>query len=119
MKFLADENIAISTIKLFVNRGHDVIDVKSIKRRLSDIEVIKLASQEKRIILTHDKDFVVFWKELGSKYKFKFILIRLIPQTKENLVKNVNFILDKKLWEKMKSFAIVETIQDDLRVYKK
>ena len=116
MRFLVDENISRSVINFFEGAGHNLFDIKNLEKRLADVDVLKLASKEKRIILTHDKDFVTLSKE--SSYKFKFILIRAIPQTKENMIKAARFILELKLWEKFSKFAIVEIIDDQVRMYK-
>lgn len=58
MRFLADENIANDVVIALRNAGHDVFDVK--EQGLygtSDQQLILLAFQQHRIILTHDKDF--------------------------------------------------------------
>ncbi len=58
LKFLADENIAISLVKALRKVGYDVKDIKEEKMfGISDREVIAKAKEDERIILTHDKDF--------------------------------------------------------------
>ncbi len=60
MKFLTDENIAISVVKAIRVAGFDVKDVKEEKLyAASDKELLTLANKENRIIITHDKDFGV------------------------------------------------------------
>ncbi len=61
MKFIADVNVAQVVIKFLHHAGHDVIDVKKVFPKASDIKIISLASKENRIILTHDKDFFQIW----------------------------------------------------------
>lgn len=51
LKFLADENVANSVIKALKQN----YNVKSVKRGISDDEIIIQGLQENRIILTHDK----------------------------------------------------------------
>ncbi len=59
MRFLADENIANSIVELLRSFGHDVCDVKEQQWfGKSDAFLVLLAKKEKRIIVTHDKDFI-------------------------------------------------------------
>lgn len=75
MKFLADINIPQSVITTLITEGHDVLDLKRKKLYLKDTEVIQLAKQENRIILTRDKDFLALTQ--FPKYQIPTIVIRL------------------------------------------
>lgn len=58
MKFLADENIAKSTLSQLRNMGYDVIHVLEAGLvGYPDEDVMALAKSEQRVIVTHDKDF--------------------------------------------------------------
>jgi predicted nuclease of predicted toxin-antitoxin system len=57
MRFLADENCDFTVVHALREAGHDVLCVSEITPRAEDSEVIKLADDEKRIVLTEDKDF--------------------------------------------------------------
>ena len=59
MRFLADVNIPQSVIASLTEAGHDVLDIKKQKLDFKDSELIQIAKQEKRIILTRDKDFLL------------------------------------------------------------
>ena len=53
MKFLTDENISISVFKAVRNLNYDVKDVKEEKLyQTPDINLLKIASEEKRIIIS-------------------------------------------------------------------
>ena len=78
MKFIADVNIAKTIIISLRKEGHDVTDIKTLNRTISDIEIIELALKEKRIILTHDKDFLALTQY--PKYQVPAIIIRLHEQ---------------------------------------
>lgn len=58
MRFLTDENIAVSVVATLREHGYDVIDVKE-KQWFGkpDRHHISFAERQKRIIVTHDKDF--------------------------------------------------------------
>ena len=57
MKLLADVNIDRRLIEQLRAEGHDVLWVVERNRELDDISLLRLAWQEKAIILTNDKDF--------------------------------------------------------------
>lgn len=76
MKFLADENIASAVISTLTKNGYDVKTI--INSRLqgcSDTQLIRISLLEKRIILTHDKDFISLFETQQSL--FTVIVIRL------------------------------------------
>jgi predicted nuclease of predicted toxin-antitoxin system len=79
MRFLADVNIPQSVINSLIKNGHDVKDIKKKLLDLKDSELIEIAKQEKRIILTRDKDFLILTQ--FPKYQVPTIVIRLRNQT--------------------------------------
>jgi hypothetical protein len=61
VRFLIDECISPTTVQLLRQLGHDVLDVKELKRfGLKDAEVYHIACQQKRVIFTIDKGFRAF-----------------------------------------------------------
>lgn len=65
MRWLADECIAASLVEFLRTGAHDVLYVAEAAAGLSDPDVIALALQEGRLLLTEDKDFgdLVFRRE--------------------------------------------------------
>jgi predicted nuclease of predicted toxin-antitoxin system len=65
MRWLADECVAATLVTLLRSDGHDVLSVAEVAAGLSDTDVVALALQEKRLLLTEDKDFgdLVFRRE--------------------------------------------------------
>lgn len=57
MRLLADENIAPVVIDALRSAGHDVVAVRDVARGASDDGVLVVAVRERRIVLTHDRDF--------------------------------------------------------------
>ena len=57
MRFLGDESCDFSVVKALRKAGYDVLCVSEISPRADDTDVIKRAVQQKRILLTEDKDF--------------------------------------------------------------
>ena len=59
MKLLTDENIHIQVAKELTDLGHDVLDIKlSHLEGIKDTKIIRLASNQQRIIITHDIDYL-------------------------------------------------------------
>ncbi len=117
MKFLADANIAPRTIKAL--RQAD-FNVKSIieegQGEISDEKVIKLATKESRIILTHDKDFgnILIYPVLKHK---GVILIRLRNQRPQNVIRRLVPFLEAISLKKIKNNLIILT-EKGIRAYK-
>ena len=58
MRFLADESCDFSVVRALRAAGHDIVAVaEGSLRGSSDREVIGLAKDNRRILLTEDKDF--------------------------------------------------------------
>lgn len=106
MKFLADVNIPQTVISSLISHGHDVLDAKKDDIRATDIQIIKLAKAEKRIILTKDKDFIVLTQ--FPKYHTATIVIRLkIQEPKYILERLIELINHQKENILKKSLTIV------------
>lgn len=91
MKFLADVNIPQSVIISLTQIGHDILDIKKHNLKMKDIEIIRLAKLQGRIILTRDKDFMVLTQ--FPKYQVATIVIRLKIQTPQYILKHLKQLL--------------------------
>ncbi len=64
MKFLVDVNASGAVARWLVEMGHDVVQVAEKDPRMRDEEVLNWAINERRIIVTTDKDFEeMIWRE--------------------------------------------------------
>ncbi|MCY3841993.1 MAG: DUF5615 family PIN-like protein, partial [Acidobacteria bacterium] len=54
---IANENIAGAVVRALRQRGHDVLSVRESMRGADDLSVLRRAGNERRLIITHDKDF--------------------------------------------------------------
>lgn len=57
LKFLIDVGVGKKVEEWLQNEGYDVKCVRDIDARLSDREILKIAANENRMIITMDKDF--------------------------------------------------------------
>jgi predicted nuclease of predicted toxin-antitoxin system len=94
MKFLADINLPQSIITALSKDGHDVLDIKKQNLSLSDIQIIQIAKQEKRIIVTRDKDFIALSQ--FPKYQVPTIVIRLTIQTPQHIADRLFELLENQ-----------------------
>ena len=94
MKFLADVNIPQSVITSLIQLHHDVLDIKKQSLNSKDVELVKLAKKEHRIILTRDKDFIALTQ--FPKYQVATIVIRLKIQTPQHIQKHLTQLLENQ-----------------------
>lgn len=96
MKFIADINIPQLLIRRLTSLGHDVLDIKKRNLEISDVEIIRIAEKESRLILTRDKDYIILVQ--FPKYQVPIIAIRLINQTDAQYItdKTLEFIKNNK-----------------------
>lgn len=97
MRFLLDENISRTVSRGLCDAGHDVMHVLDTRYRARpDAELIQFAKKEKRIIITHDKDFgniILF----PARNHAGVILMRLRNQRPYNALKYLlDFLSQKK-----------------------
>jgi predicted nuclease of predicted toxin-antitoxin system len=57
MRWIADENVSKTVIRALRERGHDVLSVKESLGGVDDPRILDRAQSERRVLLTHDKDF--------------------------------------------------------------
>ena len=76
MKFLADECCSVALVASLRNHGHDVLYIKEQKPGSTDDEVLSIAYNEDRILITEDTDFGELVYRLKKPSK-GIILIRI------------------------------------------
>ena len=83
LKFLADESLEYSVVLYLRELGYDISAIAEDSPSIKDTQVLQKANQEKRILLTNDKDFgdLVFLNHLDHK---GVVLFRL---KRENVLK--------------------------------
>lgn len=81
MKWLADENVPATSVRLLREAGWDVAHVREHHAGISDAEVLALAVRESRALLTFDRDFgeLVFHK--GMTCPPAVVYLRVVPTT--------------------------------------
>ena len=67
MKFLANENIPLASVRFLKAQGFDVLSIGLENPSVADAEVMQLAMRQARTILTFDRDY----GELIFKHNYK------------------------------------------------
>ena len=57
MNFLADESCAGPVVRALRDAGHDVVAIAEVARGATDEQVLGRALNEKRVLITEDRDF--------------------------------------------------------------
>jgi predicted nuclease of predicted toxin-antitoxin system len=57
VKFLADAHISVEMVAMLRDLGHDCLDASTIPARMPDVDVLRMAAGDGRVIVTSDKDF--------------------------------------------------------------
>jgi len=57
MKFLADAHISVEMVAMIRDQGDECLDSSAIAPRMPDVDVLRKAEAEGRVVITSDKDF--------------------------------------------------------------
>jgi predicted nuclease of predicted toxin-antitoxin system len=57
MKFLADAHVSVAMVAMLRDLGHDCLDSSTIPLRMPDVDVLRMAANDARVVVTSDKDF--------------------------------------------------------------
>ena len=83
--YLADENFPGPAVQALRQAGLDVLWMSESHPGASDEEVLRLAAENNRVLLTFDKDFGELAFRSGVPAQCGVILFRVIPQTPEKI----------------------------------
>lgn len=115
MELLADENLDRRIVAALREAGYSIFSVYEDHRGISDPQVIDLANEQNRVIVTEDKDF----GELTYRLKVVnrgIVLIRLSGLTIEDKVNTVLMVFEQFGEELYGSFTVVKA--DRVRIRK-
>ena len=95
MKLLADENIPTRTLDLLKDQGVDIVSILSFRLGLSDDDVLRVAQEQERVLVTFDRDFgeLVFRKKAETK---GIVLLRFTPKSAEQLAQRLKALLESE-----------------------
>jgi predicted nuclease of predicted toxin-antitoxin system len=108
MRFLLDQDVYWSTATLLLNLGHDVVTAaQKGMARSGDEAVLDAAREDRRILVTRDRDFgaLVFVRGLRAGV----VCLRVSPATLNSVHAELARVLEEHTEaELLKAFAVVE-----------
>ena len=92
IKFLADVNMEKPLVDYLSGQGYDIKWVPDYNCEMADEDLLKLANEEKRILITNDKDFgeLIF---LQRRLSYGTILFRVKGRNSQEKVKLMKKVL--------------------------
>jgi len=93
MKFIVDECTGSAVTQRLRAAGHDVVAVAEITGQAEDRSIFDTAAEEKRILITNDKDFGDLVFRQGFLHR-GVLLLRLQDDSAPNRVRVVKSVLD-------------------------
>jgi predicted nuclease of predicted toxin-antitoxin system len=112
--FLADESCDFSIVRKLRSAEYNVLSVAESFPSASDQNVLKHAIEEKRILLTEDKDFGEWVFAHGEKIA-GVILIRFPGNARTRLCEEIMLLVNEHGIELKKCFAVLEPGRARLR----
>ena len=108
MRLLLDQDVYAVTASFLKDAGHDVVTASEIGcSRESDTQLLVVAQEQGRILVTRDRDFggLVYLMELGAGV----IYLRILPSTLQAGHKELETVLVSYSGDQLKqAFVVVE-----------
>ena len=92
IKFVVDESVDFPVVKYLRDKEYDVISIAEDFPSLGDIEILKIAFKENRILLASDKDFGTLIFKINLKSR-GLILFRLKDQSSKAKIKALELVI--------------------------
>jgi predicted nuclease of predicted toxin-antitoxin system len=108
VKLLLDQDVYAATARFLATLGHDVVPAAGIGlARAQDQEILRVAQEQNRILVTRDRDFgnLVFVRNLGAGV----IYLRVVPSTLDAVHAELARVLGLHPEEELaRAFVVVE-----------
>lgn len=111
MKFLANENFPLASVRLLREKKIDVASITENLRGISDAEVLARAVNEKRVILTFDRDYGELIYRLGLQHPSGVIYFRYAPKTPQEPAQHLLKLLENSALIFAGRFTVLERSQ--------
>ena len=109
MRFIVDESTGMAVVRFLRGLGYDVIAVSETMPQAKDIDILGKAFEEKRILITNDKDFGELIYR-GQHLCYGVLLLRLRDESPANRVRVVRNVVKHYLERLPGNFIVVMDI---------
>ena len=94
MRWLVDECVDAALVGYLQDAGHDAVYMSDVEPRATDVDVMRRAQHEHRLLLTEDKDFgdLVFRRALPVP---GIILLRIDPRQRSLKFARLQAVVDR------------------------
>jgi predicted nuclease of predicted toxin-antitoxin system len=96
MRIIANENIMVTVVGGLRARGHDVLWMKEASPGVADEAILAMAQEQKRLVLTHDKDFGELAYRFGLPADCGVILFRPSGNSPQSDAAQILAVLDAR-----------------------
>lgn len=106
MKLFLDQNIYDATARFCEAHGHEIVGTSELGlARADDIDLLRIAQDQKRIFLTRDRDFgnLVFVQQLGAGV----IYLRMQPANHKEVHAELARVLDSYSFSELQRAFVV------------
>jgi len=107
IRFLADESCDFAAVRSLRSTGYDVVAVAESLPSASDKEVLRIAVEEERILITEDSDFGEWVFAYGEKMK-GVLFIRFPGNARSSLGETVVLFVEKHGMDLIGSFTVLQ-----------
>jgi predicted nuclease of predicted toxin-antitoxin system len=94
IRFLANENVPLASVRRLREAGHEVVAIAEISFGANDISVLDRAAREDRILITFDRDYgeLIYRRHLPSPRGV--VYLRFVPETPEEAATVISALLE-------------------------
>lgn len=115
MRVLADENIPKVLVAALRESGHDVVWIHEVSPGVSDHEVLRIARDQERVLLTFDKDFGELAFRSSLPRSVGVVLFRMVADTPGHLCRRIlDALATRNDWTGV--FAVIDQARIRLHV---
>lgn len=104
---MADESCDFAVVRALRSAGYDVVSVAESFPLALDMKVLKISVEQKRVLLTEDKDFGE-WVFAHREAMAGVVLIRFPANVRSKLGEAITFLVEEHASDLLKSFAVLE-----------
>jgi predicted nuclease of predicted toxin-antitoxin system len=96
LRLLADENFLSSAVERLRSAGHDIIWIRDDAPGSADVEVLRRAAEEERVLLTFDTDFGFLSMQTNLSPSCGVVLFRIAPSSRTNMVEFIVRVIESR-----------------------
>jgi predicted nuclease of predicted toxin-antitoxin system len=110
MRFLIDQDVYALTVRLLSGLGHDVVTAAQLGlSQAGDVELLQAAQDQRRVLVTRDRDFGVIVFQSGQSSATGVLYLRILPTTQSAVHAELERVLNSYGEQELRgSFVVIE-----------